>query len=54
MRGGEKDERKTEFPFLIGTVRTYFRTDSSDCVKEFPFLIGTVRTKYTKKQTEKK
>jgi len=29
MRGGEKDERKTEFPFLIGTVRTVFGSISS-------------------------
>jgi len=35
---------KVVFPFLIGTVRTYF-SGAFSCIKYlFPFLIGTVRT----------
>ncbi|HOS52642.1 MAG TPA: hypothetical protein PLM21_07080, partial [Fervidobacterium sp.] len=35
----------SEFPFLIGTLRTYVSGRGNDNGREkFPFLIGTVRT----------
>jgi len=33
-----------EFPFLIGTVRTFVKGVEKAKVRQFPFLIGTVRT----------
>jgi len=44
-RGLQRTQHRTEFPFLIGTVRTRKRTPQhEEETPRFPFLIGTVRT----------